>query len=106
MATLCDSVVHETPAAAEHAVTIIWSRGGSNTHRVLCDDCTTTLRCAAVDSGLYRDIRVEPLHFHVIGVKGFHPNNTWERRPDGLYVHTGSVYAFTDAQIQACGTTH
>lgn len=41
-------------------------------------------------------------YFHVVGLKGYHPNNLWTRRPDGLYDHIGSVYAFDDANVRRC----
>ncbi len=41
---------------------------------------------------------------HVIK-DGYHPHNTWERRPDGLYELAGSVYAFTDDQVKVCAQT-
>lgn len=39
--------------------------------------------------------------FHVIA-DGFHPHNTWERRPDGLYDLAGSAYAFRDDEVKRC----
>lgn len=40
--------------------------------------------------------------FHVVGVVGHHPRNKWVRLPSGLYDLSGSAYAFSDDQVQAC----
>lgn len=104
--TMCDHAEHETSVPATLRVDIAWTAGGSDTTRYMCDQHATEMQCHAVGSGMYRTVTTRPLHFHVVGVKGFHPNNVWERREDGLYDHTGSVYAFTDDEMQACGAVH
>lgn len=45
-------------------------------------------------------------HYHVINHPRFHPNNLWERRPDGLYVLAGSVYALPEGNIKPCTAQH
>lgn len=104
--TNCDHSEHETPVPAVHMVDIAWTRGGGNTTRYMCDEHATGMEGQAIGSRLYRRVTTWPLHFHVVGVKGYHPLNVWERRPDGLYDHSGSAYAFTDDEVQACGAVH
>jgi hypothetical protein len=41
-------------------------------------------------------------YFHVVGLKGYHPNNLWTRRPNGLYDLSGSAYAFDDVNVRRC----
>ncbi len=42
------------------------------------------------------------VHYHVIDRNGFHQNNVWTKEKDGLYSHTGSVYAMSDAWMSPC----
>lgn len=110
--TMCDHAEHETSVPATLRVDIAWTAGGSDTTRYMCDQHATEMQyrsfswSACDGCGMYRTVTTRPLHFHVVGVKGFHPNNVWERREDGLYDHTGSAYAFTDEEVLACGETH
>lgn len=41
---------------------------------------------------------------HVIA-EGYHPHNTWELRPDGLYELAGAARALTDTQVRVCTQT-
>lgn len=52
-----------------------------------------------------RSNRIAPAtadHFHVVGTKGFHPNNAWHHHRDNLYTLGGSAYSFTAEQLHTC----
>lgn len=38
--------------------------------------------------------------------EGYHPHNTWQLRPDGLYELAGAVRAFTEPEVTVCTQTH
>ena len=60
-------------------------------------------QCSKLDMWVGVETRtVTPDHFHVVGVKGFHPNNVWHHHSGDLYTLGGSAYAFESVNIRPC----
>ncbi len=116
----CDHTDHDprrrfAPAIAAFQAVICWNgpvdEGPGETTRYLCHNHRAELQRLMDDPDSYlhswiQVVQITPLHFHVVNAQRFHPNNVWELRPDGLFEHTGSPYAFKAEDVRACNEPH